>query len=83
MTHTVDEARPADAARAALKIAQQDFRRATIRHEKIDATIEEAEARLATKLNDLAGYKNVDADRATASAKLLLKGGDLKLPDAE
>jgi hypothetical protein len=79
MTHTVDEARPADAARAALAIAQGNYRRATIKHQKIDATIEAAEKRLATATNDLEGYKNLDADVGTASAKLLLKGGDLKL----
>lgn len=72
----------ADAARAALAIAQDNYRRSCAKHARISATIEAAEKRLATAQNDLEGYKNADADRATASAKLLLKGGDLKLPEA-
>jgi hypothetical protein len=71
-----------DAARNTnLKIAQDNYRRANAKYQKIDATIEEGEKRLASRQNDLTGYKNVNADRATASAKLLLKGGDLKLPE--
>jgi hypothetical protein len=80
MTH--EKLEPVEATRAALKIAQDNYRRARAKHEKIEATIEGAEARLATRINDFAGYKNLDEDVAMASAKLLLKGGDLRLPEA-
>jgi len=69
-------------AREALKIAQSNYKRACVKHEKIAATIEAAEGRLATRQNDLAGYKHADDDAALASARLLLKGGELKLPEA-
>jgi len=58
-----------EAVRAALKIAQDNYRRACVRHDKISATIEAAEARLARAQNDLEGYRNLDADTAPAARK--------------
>jgi predicted nucleic acid-binding Zn-ribbon protein len=82
MTHTIETLEPVEAARAALKIAQDNYRRARAKYEKLDATIEASEKRLATAQNDLAGYANTDADKASAAARLLLKGAELKLPEA-
>jgi hypothetical protein len=76
------EADPVATARAALAIAQADYRKASVKYEKIDVIIEASEKRLATRQNDLQGYKHLDEDMRTASAKLLLKGGDLKLSEA-
>jgi hypothetical protein len=75
----VDAVEPA---RAALKIAIQNYARASGKHEKIMSTIETAEARLATRQNDLADYANADADAGAAAAQLLLKGAALELPEA-
>ncbi len=69
-------------ARETLKIAQDNYRRANVKYTKIASTIEAAEKRHATAVNDLAGYKHADDDAALASAKLLLKGGELRLPEA-
>jgi len=71
----------AETVRDALRIAQSNYKRATVKHSKIDETIETAEARLATRQNDLEGYKHADDDAALAASKILLKGGDLKLPE--
>jgi len=73
---------PADTTRETLKIAQSNYKRACVKFDKLDATIETAEKRLATAQNDLAGYANTDADKASAAARLLLKGAELKLPEA-
>ena len=82
--HTIADAKldAIEGARAALKAARQQYDRACAKYEKIDSTIEASEQRLATATNDLAGFKHADEDASQAAARLLLKGAELKLPQA-
>lgn len=74
---------PVSTTREKLRAAQADYRKASARWDKIDATISNSEKLLSTRTIDLDGYKNLDQDVQMASAKLLLKGtGALKLSEA-
>ena len=75
---------PAEAARASLRLAQADYRRASAKHGKLMEVAAAAEKRLASTVNDLRDRGHVEQDVALASCQALIKAGDgpLELPKA-
>jgi len=78
----VEATDPVAAARVALKNAQAAYDKASARYDKLNATIDATEDRLAKGQTSLAGYDDrLDAEGASASAKLILQGAELKIPE--
>lgn len=81
-TAPVEKVDPAEAARANLKAARKAYDKASARWTTLSDTIDAAEARLAKGEASLAKYhEHLDAEVAEVSAKLILQGRELKIPE--